>query len=118
TLVLPPWFEPGLMLELVGAERPDCVGGVPTMLIGMLDHPRMADTDVSSVRVLVSGGAVVPPALVRRVEAAFGAPLSIVFAQTEASPVITQTSPDDDPDDRAETLGRPLPHTEVKLVGG
>src|SRR4051794_14330502 len=95
TLVLPPWYEPGLLLELVDAERPDCVGGVPTMLIGMLDPPRMASVDVSCVRVLVTGGAVVPPVLMRRVEAAFGAPLSIVFAQTEASPVITQTSPDD-----------------------
>jgi fatty-acyl-CoA synthase len=39
----------------------------------------------------------VPPALVGRVEAAFGAPLSIVFGQTEASPLITQTSPQDTP---------------------
>jgi acyl-CoA synthetase (AMP-forming)/AMP-acid ligase II len=58
----------------------------------------------------------VPPALVGRVEAAFGAPLSIVFAQTEASPVITQTSPQDSAGDRAHTLGRPLPQTEVKIV--
>ena len=57
---------------------------------------------------MVTGGAVVPPALVRRVEAAFGAPLSIVFAQTEASPVITQTAPGDSAEDRATTLGRPL----------
>ena len=42
---------------------------------------------------LVTGGAIVPPALVQRAEAAFGAPLSTVFAQTEASPVITQTAP-------------------------
>jgi fatty-acyl-CoA synthase len=50
------------------------------------------------------------------VEAAFGAPLSIVFAQTETSPVITQTSPQDTAEDRAHTLGRPLPQTEVKII--
>jgi acyl-CoA synthetase (AMP-forming)/AMP-acid ligase II len=53
---------------------------------------------------------------VGRVEAAFGAPVSIVFAQTEASPVIPQTSPQDTAEDRAHTLGRPLPQTEVKIT--
>ena len=116
TLVLAPFFDPGLLLELAATERATCVLGVPTMLIGMLDHPDFAATDLSSVDSLVTGGAVVPPALVRRVEAGFGAPLSIVFAQTEASPVITQTEPGDDPEDRAETLGRPLAQTDVKIV--
>jgi acyl-CoA synthetase (AMP-forming)/AMP-acid ligase II len=86
------------------------------MLIACLDHPRFVGTDVSSIRLVCTGGAVVTPALVRRVEAAFEAPVSIVFAQTEASPVITQTAPDDDPADRATTLGRPLAQTEVKIV--
>ncbi len=116
TLVLPPMFDPPLLLELLETERAHCLIGVPTMLIGMLDHPDFAMTDVSSVRLLITGGAVVPPALVRRVEAAFDAPLSIVFAQTEASPVITQTSAQDEPEDRATTLGRALPQTEVKVV--
>ncbi len=116
TLILPPYFDPGLMLELIAAERPETLAGVPTMLIGMLDHPGFAATDISSIRQLLTGGAVVPPALVGRVEAAFGAPLSIVFAQTEASPVITQTSPQDSAEDRAHTLGRPLPQTEVKIT--
>jgi acyl-CoA synthetase (AMP-forming)/AMP-acid ligase II len=109
-------FDPGLLLELIASERAASMIGVPTMLIAILDHPRFGATDVSSVRRVTTGGAVVTPGLVRRVEAAFDAPLSIVFAQTEASPVITQTAPDDDPVDRATTLGRPLPHTEVKVV--
>ena len=83
------------MLKLIAEERPDTLAGVPTMLIGLLDHPRFAATSTSSVRRLITGGSVVPPELVGRVEAAFGAPVSIVFAQTEASPVITQTSPQD-----------------------
>jgi len=116
TLILPPYFDPGLMLELVAAERPAVLLGAPTMFIMMLDHPDLAATDISSVRQLLTGGAVVPPALAGRVEAEFGAPLSIVFAQTEASPVITQTAPQDTAEDRAHTLGRPLPQTEVKIV--
>jgi acyl-CoA synthetase (AMP-forming)/AMP-acid ligase II len=116
TLVLPPYFDPGLVLELVEAERAHCLLGVPTMLIAYLDHPRFADTDVSSVSCVITGGAVVPPALVRRVEAELGARLSIVFAQTESSPVITQTALDDSDEDRATTLGRPLAQTGVKIV--
>jgi fatty-acyl-CoA synthase len=42
--------------------------------------------------------------------------MSIVFAQTEASPCITQTRLDDSPDDRAETLGRPHPQVEVMIA--
>jgi acyl-CoA synthetase (AMP-forming)/AMP-acid ligase II len=116
TLILPPYFDPGLMLELIAAERPATIIGAPTMLIGMLDHK---DFDTGRHRIgtaVVTGGAVVPPALVGRVEAGFGAPVSIVFAQTEASPVITQTSPRDAAEDRAHTLGRPLPQTEVKVT--
>jgi fatty-acyl-CoA synthase len=109
TLILPPYFDPGLMLDLIAAERPDGLLGVPTMLISMLDHPGFHPGRHGIGTAVVTGGAVVPPALVGRVEAAFGAPVSIVFAQTEASPVITQTSPHDTPQDRAHTLGRPLP---------
>jgi fatty-acyl-CoA synthase len=116
TLVLPPFFDPGLCLELVEGESVDSLMGVPTMLIGLLGHPRFPETDLSRVERVLSGGATVPPDLVRRVEADFGAPVSIVFAQTETSPVITQTSPEDTPEDRAKTLGRPLPQTEVKIV--
>jgi acyl-CoA synthetase (AMP-forming)/AMP-acid ligase II len=114
TLVLPAAFDPELMVELIEAERPSCLLGVPTMLIALLD--RVSGRDVSSVRHVVTGGALVPPALVRRVEAAFDARVSIVFAQTEASPVITQTAPSDSGEDRAETVGRPLPHTEVRIT--
>jgi acyl-CoA synthetase (AMP-forming)/AMP-acid ligase II len=116
TLILPPYFDPGLMLELIAAEQPAALLGVPTMLIGMLEHPGFRPGRHRIGTAVATGGAVVPPALVARVEAAFGAPVSIVFAQTEASPVITQTSPQDTAEDRAHTLGRPLPETEVKIT--
>jgi fatty-acyl-CoA synthase len=116
TQVLLPWFDPGLQLELIESERGAVFGGVPTMLLALLGHPRFPRTDFSSVRYALAGGATVPPELVRRVEAALGVPMSIVYAQTEASPGITMTRLDDSPEDRAETLGRPLPGCAVKIT--
>ncbi|HUN35653.1 MAG TPA: AMP-binding protein [Trebonia sp.] len=116
TVVLPPAFDPALQLQLLEQERGTSMIGVPTMLIAMLDAAEFRSADLSSLRRVISGGAVVPAQLVRRVERETPALVSIVFAQTESSPVITQTSPDDRADDRAETLGRPLPHTAVRIV--
>jgi fatty-acyl-CoA synthase len=116
TQVLLPWFDPALQLQVMESERSAVFGGVPTMLLAMLNHPSFAGTDLSSVRYAFSGGALVPPELVRRVETALGVPLSTIYAQTEASPGITMTNLDDSPDDRATTIGRPLPRCEVDVV--
>jgi fatty-acyl-CoA synthase len=116
THVLMPRFDPGLALELTETYRGVCLGGVPTMLTALLNHPARTQRDLSSVRYALSGGATVPADLVWRVEAAFGVPFVITFAQTESSCSITMTRVSDTPPDRAETLGRPLPQTEVKIT--
>ncbi|HEY7359847.1 MAG TPA: AMP-binding protein, partial [Streptosporangiaceae bacterium] len=116
TQVLMPHFDPGLALELNETYRGVCFGGVPTMLTAMLSHPSLARRDLSSLRYAMSGGAPVPAELVRRVEATLGIPFVITFAQTESSCSITVTRPGDAPGDRAETAGRPLPQTEVKII--
>jgi fatty-acyl-CoA synthase len=116
TQVLMPFFEPGLYLQLIEQERSVGFAGVPTMLLALLAHPDFPRTDTSSVRWALSGGAPVPAQLERRVEQTLGVPMHIIYAQTEASPGITMTRADDDPDDRAETMGRPLPAIEVKIV--
>jgi fatty-acyl-CoA synthase len=113
--VLMPYFDPALQLELIEAERGTLLIGAPTMLIAMLEHPDFARRDLSSVRSAVCGAATAPPELVQRVEGTLNIPLSIMFGQTEAS-CITQTPPDDTPEDRAKSLGQALPCTEVKIV--
>jgi fatty-acyl-CoA synthase len=116
THVVMPRFDPALALELTETHRGACVGGVPTMLTALLGHPGRARRDLSCVRYALSGGATVPAELVRQVEAAFGVPFVITFAQTESSCSITMTRASDTAADRAETLGRPLPQTEVKIT--
>jgi fatty-acyl-CoA synthase len=117
TYVLMPGFDPALSFELIEAYRGACVGGVTTMLTALLGHPSRTKRDLSSVRYAISGGAMVPAGLVRQVEAAFEVPLMITLGQTEASCCITMTTAGDTAADRAETLGRPLPQTEVKITG-
>jgi fatty-acyl-CoA synthase len=116
TQVLVPGFDPGLVLRLIETERSALFGGVPTMLLALLDHPDFPGTDTSSVRYGFGGGATFAPSVVRRFEASLGVPLSITFAQTESSPGITQTRPGDAPADRAETLGQALPQAEVMIA--
>ena len=57
-----------------------------------------------------------PPELVRRAQTLFGVKVAIGFGQTEASPYITHTHPDDPHPDWISTVGKPLPQTEVKVI--
>jgi fatty-acyl-CoA synthase len=116
THVLMPHFDPALVFELTETYRSVAVGGVATMLTALLGHPARTRHDLSSVRYALSGGAMVPAELARQVEQTFGVPLVITFAQTESSCSITATRAADSPADRAETVGRPLPQTEVKIT--
>jgi fatty-acyl-CoA synthase len=115
-LVLLPHFEPGLQLELIESYRGTLFCGVPTMLIALLAHPDLPRRDLRSLRYAVAGGAPVPADLVRRVEETLSVRFAITFAQTEAHCSITLGRLDDAPEDRAETVGRPLPQTEVKIA--
>jgi fatty-acyl-CoA synthase len=116
THVLVPGFDPGLVLELTAAEGGFVFGGVPTMLVAMLRHPAFDPARLGSVRVALAGGAGVPPELIQQIESALNVPFTVIYAQTEASPGITMTRTTDSAGDRARTVGRPLPRTEVKIV--
>jgi len=63
------------------------------------------------------GGAPVPPELVRRAgQAVTGLRVAIGFGQTEASPYLTHTVPDDPYPDWISTVGRPMPQTEIRII--
>jgi fatty-acyl-CoA synthase len=115
THVLPPAYDPDHMLRLIEEERGTIFLSVPTMLIRMLDAPSGLDRDLSSWRLVTLGGAPVPPELVRQAQRR-GLKVAIGFGQTEASPYLTHTLPDDPHPDWISTVGRPLPQTEIKIV--
>lgn len=116
TLALIEEFEPGHVLQVIEEYNVNVLSGVPTMLIALIEHPSYAERDLSSVAVTTAGGSTVPAALVEKLEEDIGAPFTIVFGQTELSPVCTMTRPGDTVEDKANTLGQPMPHVEIKVI--
>ncbi|GGL61623.1 AMP-binding protein [Wenxinia marina] len=109
-------FEPALMLELWERHAATVINAVPTMYARMLDHPDFARRRTGSLRLANTGGTSIPPSLMRRLKDETGAEPMIVMGMTECSPVITQTSPEDDFETRISTAGTPLPGTEVRIL--
>lgn len=116
TFVMQTAFDAGETLALIEREGVNHLHAVPTMLVSMLEHPRLADTDLSTLSTVMSGGSPVPATLVRRIRETFGCRFTITFGQTELNGVICQTYPDDEPELQATTIGQPAPQMEVKIA--
>ena len=111
------YFDPVETLRAVHEERCTALYGVPTMFIAELQHPEFKSFDLSSLRTGIMAGSSCPMELMRRVvDEMYCRELTIAYGLTEASPVITQTRYDDSLERRVSTVGRPLAHTEVKIV--
>jgi fatty-acyl-CoA synthase len=117
-LVIPaPSFEPGATLAAVATERCTSLYGVPTMFIAELNHPSLLELDLSSLRTGVMAGSPCPIEVMKRVISEMSmSEVAICYGMTETSPVSTQTRVDDDVDRRTATVGRVMPHLEVKVV--
>ncbi len=110
-------FDAEATMETVDAERCTALHGVPTMFIAELDSPGFADRDLTSLRTGIIAGAPCPAELMKRIMGEMHMDqITIAYGMTETGPVSTQTSVDDPADRRVETVGRVLPHTEIKIV--
>ncbi|HEX6780298.1 MAG TPA: AMP-binding protein, partial [Ktedonobacterales bacterium] len=109
-------FDPLKAMQITSSERCTGLVAVPTMLLALMQHPQFSNYDLSSLRIVGSGGAPVPVALMEQVKARIGADVSIGFGQTEGSCSITLTPPDDPFELKAATVGIPLPHVAVKII--
>lgn len=98
------------LMKLFGATR---TGGVPTTLLSILEHP---DWEAGSIRLrsLGAGGAQVPRQLTERLMREFAAPVTSIYGQSEC-PIVAAPRGDEGPALLGETVGRPLPHTELKI---
>ncbi|MFF3635072.1 AMP-binding protein [Streptomyces sp. NPDC002250] len=117
-MVVPaPSFDPEATLEAVQRERCTSLYGVPTMFIAELNLPGFAEYDLSSLRTGIMAGSPCPVEVMKRVVAEMHmAEVSICYGMTETSPVSLQTRIEDDLEHRTGTVGRVLPHLEVKVV--
>ena len=118
TIVIPaPLFDPGATLTAVASEKATSLYGVPTMFIAELSHAAFAGTDFSSLRTGIMAGSPCPVEVMKRVmnEMHMGE-VSICYGMTETSPVSVQTRPDDDVERRTSTVGRVMPHLEIKII--
>lgn len=118
TMIIPgEYFQPEDTLNALESERATSVYGVPTMFIAELASPTLDQRDLSSLRTGIMAGSPCPIETMRQVIQRLGArEITIAYGQTESSPVITQTRTDDSLEVRCETIGRPIPGVEVKLV--
>jgi fatty-acyl-CoA synthase len=115
TMLLAPMFDPVSIAVAIERERTTFILGVPTMLVALIDEVRRSGRDVSSIKRIMSGGAMVAPQLCREAQAVFGAPIQIVYGQTETSPVLTQAWFEDTLEDLTQTIGQPAAHTEISI---
>jgi acyl-CoA synthetase (AMP-forming)/AMP-acid ligase II len=115
TMLLANAFDPPVLAEVMEREKTQFVLGVPTMLVALIEEIKRAGRDVSSTSRIMAGGSMVPPDLCRKARDVFGAPIQIVYGQTECSPVVTQAWFDDTLEDLTETIGQPVAYTEVSI---
>ena len=108
-------FEPQRANALIESEGVSGMMGVPTMLIAMLEADAVQPRNFSSVKRSGSGGSMVPPELIRWVTERLDCSFFTVYGQTETSPLLTQTGPEDNFDDQCHTVGQAMPQTELSI---
>jgi len=110
-------FDPAATLRALQAERCTSLLGVPTMFIAMLAHADFAATELSSLRTGMMAGSPCPVEVMKQVTTRMHMPeVGIGYGMTETSPVSTQTAVDDSLERRCGTVGRVMPHLEIKIV--
>jgi fatty-acyl-CoA synthase len=110
-------FDALSVMKAIDQERVTVFGGVPTMLVAQLEHPEFSRFDFSSVRFGWCAGAPVPIELMNRVGEQMGIrELTVLYGQTETSPMITASMMGDSQELRIGTIGCAVPNTEIKIV--
>ncbi|MFG2870681.1 FadD3 family acyl-CoA ligase [Streptomyces sp. NPDC048338] len=111
-----PVFNVDTVLANIASERVTVLPGPPTLHQSLLDHPSRSAYDLASLRLVVTGAAVVPLRLVERLRGELGvATVLTAYGLSEASGIVTMCRRGDPADVVATTSGRPIPDTEVRL---
>jgi len=110
-------FEAVSVLRAVQDERCTALHGVPTMFIAELDHPRFKEFDLSTLRTGVMAGSPCPIEVMKRVvNEMYMGEVTIAYGMTETSPASCQSTTDTPLEKRVSTIGKVLPHLELKVI--
>ncbi|MGW7196239.1 FadD3 family acyl-CoA ligase [Streptomyces chryseus] len=116
TMVPQPVFNVDTVLANIAAERISVLPGPPTLHQSLLDHPSRDAHDLSALRLVVTGAAVVPLRLVERLRSELRIPTVLTaYGLSEASGIVTMCRRGDAPETIASTSGRAIPGTEVRV---
>jgi acyl-CoA synthetase (AMP-forming)/AMP-acid ligase II len=117
TIVPEPVFDVDAVLRRIGEERISVLPGPPTLYQSILDHPEREKHDISTLRLAVTGAAVVPVVLIERMRDELTLERVLTaYGLTEATGTATMCHEDDDAETIATTSGRAIPETEVRIV--
>ncbi|MCX5606399.1 MULTISPECIES: FadD3 family acyl-CoA ligase [unclassified Streptomyces] len=116
TMIPQPVFNVDTVLANIAAERISVLPGPPTLHQSLLDHPQRDHHDLSALRLVVTGAAVVPLQLVERLRGELRiATVLTAYGLSEASGIVTMCRRGDPAPIIAETSGRAIPDTEVTI---
>ncbi|WP_018130151.1 AMP-binding protein [Effusibacillus pohliae] len=115
TYIPMPFFDPKVCVQTLKELGITHFAGVPTMLQAVL-HQMETNGEYIPLRLVMSGGSPVPPILLEKIEKKLKAKTVVLMGMTETSPTFSATTPTDPQRKRWETCGRPLPHTELRIV--
>ncbi|MEV7546616.1 FadD3 family acyl-CoA ligase [Streptomyces sp. NPDC089915] len=117
TMVPQPVFNVDTVLANIAAERISVLPGPPTLHQSLLDHPQRDHHDLSALRLVVTGAAVVPLQLVERLRAELHiATVLTAYGLSEAGGIVTMCRRGDPAEVIAATSGRPIPGTELRIT--
>ena len=110
-------FDPVSVLETVAAEKCTALHGVPTMFVAETELPDIDNYDLSSLRTGVMAGAPCPLELMHKVIDTLNmSEITIMYGQTETSPVNHMTDIESPIEKRCGTVGRVGPYQEIKII--
>ncbi|MBV9412252.1 MAG: fatty acid--CoA ligase family protein, partial [Acidimicrobiia bacterium] len=110
-------FDPAAVFERIPADRVSMLPAPPALYQTLLNHPDLDKHDMSSLRLAVTGAAVIPVELVQKMRDVLGFETVITgYGLTEACGIATMCRHDDDPETIASTSGRSIPGVEVQVV--
>ena len=108
-------FDAGATLAAIERDRVNMIMTGATQLQRIVDHPDFGPTDLTSLQVVAWGGAALPLPAIRRLRAR-GLPLITTYGSSEATSSVSYADFDAPDDVLAETVGRPDPELDVRLL--